>query len=97
MSLRASIAHPVAGWQREIDVIDLGIAGAGIASPQGFELSEGERVTISFQAPTLWDPLTLTARVAWVHPEKSRAGIAFEHKSPPSAHALLELLSSLSQ
>ena len=108
VNLRASIAHPMAGWQRDIEVIDLGIAGAGLASPlllagsteglprfgEGFALSEGERVTLSFHAPNLWDPLTLTARVAWVKAESGRAGVAFEHKSPPSVYALFELLSA---
>jgi hypothetical protein len=85
------------GWQREIDVIDLGIAGAGMDGTGEFELAPGERLTISFHAPTLWDPLTLTARIAWIRPElgAGRAGIAFEHKSPQSAYALFELLASL--
>jgi hypothetical protein len=87
----------VAGWQREIDVVDLGIAGAGIEGIAAFELAEGDRLTISFHAPMLWDPLTLTGRIAWARPElgsSGRAGIAFEHKSPQSVYALFELLAS---
>lgn len=95
--LRATLAHPALGWQREIDVIDLGIAGAGVDGTGEFEVAQGERLTIAFHAATLWDPLTLTARIAWVRPElgRGRAGIAFEHKSPQSAYALFELLASL--
>lgn len=95
VSLHAQLAHPMAGWQRDVEVVDLGVAGAQISYAEAIDISEGERVTIAFQAPNLWDPLTLTARVAWVKPENGRAGIAFEHKSPPSAHALLDLITAL--
>lgn len=90
--VRASIAHPSAGFQHEIEVTDLGIAGAGVKVAK-VELAPGDRVNISFLAPTLWDPLTLTARVVWS--KDGRAGLAFEHKSPPSTYALLELLAAL--
>lgn len=97
--LRVRLAHPAAGWQREVDVIDLGVAGAGLDGAAGFELAQGDRLTLAFFAPTLWDPLTLTGRVAWSRPElgAGRAGVRFEHKSPESAFALFELIASLEE
>jgi hypothetical protein len=54
---------------------------------------------VSFLAPSLWDPLALPARVAWVKASSAsqlaRAGLAFEPKDPLGVFALFELVSSL--
>jgi hypothetical protein len=92
VTLRAAVAHPVAGWQREVRVVDVGLGGAGLDVVTLPEIGEGDRVSLSFTTPALWDPLTLSARVIWV--KDGRAGVAFEHKSPSSAHALFELIAS---
>jgi hypothetical protein len=62
-------------------------------------LHVGDRITVSFLAPTLWDPLALPARVAWVREgtptEALAAGLAFEATDPESIFALFELVSTL--
>ena len=62
-------------------------------------LTVGERVTISFVAPTLWDPVPIQGRVAWVGPptrvEPSRFGFAFDARDPWALFALFELMGTL--
>lgn len=94
-------------WERPAATVDLHIAGAGIESDE--VLIPGERITIAFSAPTLWDPLVLGAVVAWCHPLRptserdalgrprvvARAGLAFEYASPEAALAMFEMLIAL--
>lgn len=95
--LRVVVWHPRAGWQREADVSNLSVGGACLLAKE--PLSAGDRVTLSFVAPTLWDPLAIQGRVAWVRPailaEPSRAGVAFEARDPSALFALFELMGSL--
>jgi hypothetical protein len=71
-------------------------------------VSVGDKVTLSFAAPTLWDPLVLRARVAWVaqggprgapaaaQPSASWAvGVAFDHTATDAVFALYELIVTL--
>ena len=62
-------------------------------------LTPGDRVSIAFMAPTLWDPLTIPARVAWYRLGEglspARAGLAFEYRNAAAARALFELSGSL--
>jgi hypothetical protein len=95
--LRAMIARLDARRQEEAQVCDLSLGGAGVRL--GVPLQVGDRVTVSFLAPTLWDPLVLPARVSWVRlrvpPDSVAAGLAFEPKDPLSVFALFELVSAL--
>ncbi len=95
--LRGVLWHPRAGWQREADVADLGLGGASVQLKESLQV--GDRVTLSLVAPTLWDPLALPGRIAWVGPptraEPGRAGVAFEPKEAGAVFALFELLVSL--
>jgi hypothetical protein len=61
------------------------------------KLAPGDAITLSFTAPSLWDPLVLRARVAWVAPGEPpfRAGLAFEHKNADAVFALYELIATL--
>ncbi len=96
--LRALVTHVGEGWQRQADVINVGLGGACVVVDE--LLAVDDTVSLSFTAPTLWDPLVLRARVAWVGPavprEPTRAGVAFEHKSPTGALALFELVNTIS-
>jgi len=58
------------GWERHAAVVDLSLAGAGLETDE--PLPAGERLTIAFATPTLWDPLVLTAVVAWAHPVRPK-------------------------
>lgn len=101
MRLRAALTHPVAGWRREVLVEDLGLGGARLAVGDPLvegPLAVGDRLTIWLVAPSLWDPLAITARVAWIHGapgEPGHAGLAFEHRDPQGTLALFDLLGSL--
>jgi hypothetical protein len=93
-----------AAWERAAIVIDITIAGAGIETEQ--PLVSGERVTIAFATPTLWDPLVLSAVVAWADPVRmtnevdglgrprhsARAGLAFDYPTPDATLAMFEML-----
>jgi hypothetical protein len=95
--MRSLVAHVQAGWQEQAAVENIGLGGARIVVDH--PLAPGDIVTLSFTAPTLWDPLVLRARVAWVGPTTSPgprpAGVAFEHRATDAAYALYELIVTL--
>lgn len=93
--LRALVTHIEAGWQRHGWVADLGLGGACIVVDAA--LYANERVSLSFVAPTLWDPLVVRGRVAWTADagRETRAGLAFEHKSAAAVFALFELVATM--
>ena len=95
--LRVVLWHPRAGMQGEAEVRDMGLGGACVLSSE--PLAAGDKVTVAFVAPTLWDPLQLPARVAWVGPstlvEPGRAGLQFAPRDASSVYALYELMGTL--
>ncbi|MGO9833485.1 MAG: PilZ domain-containing protein [Polyangiaceae bacterium] len=93
--LQALVTHVRAGWQQQAPVEDVGLGGARIVV--GEAVAPGDAVTLSFTAPSLWDPLVIRARVAWVAGGALpyRAGVAFDHRSPDAAFALYELIVTL--
>jgi PilZ domain len=92
--LRALLTHVQHGWQRQVAVENVGLGGACVVVDE--PLAPGDTVTLSFTAPTLWDPLVLRARVAWIATtDAKRAGLAFDHKSADGVFALYELISTL--
>jgi hypothetical protein len=97
VKLRAMVAQPSIGWQADASVHDLCLGGAGVTLNGA--LSLGDRVVVSFFAPSLWDPLALPARVAWVKTIRERgtiaAGLAFEPTDPAAVFALFELLTTV--
>jgi hypothetical protein len=97
--LRALLTHVQAGWQRYVAIQNVGLGGACAALDAPLAtIAPGDGVTLSFTAPTLWDPLVLRARVAWIGPATSnevRIGVAFEHKAPEAVFALYELIVTL--
>jgi hypothetical protein len=96
VKLRAVIARPKTGWQRDATVHDLCLGGASMTLPGMLE--PGDRVVVSFFAASLWDPLALPARVVWVRPGKEgsvMAGLAFEPDDPTAVFALFELVTTV--
>jgi hypothetical protein len=95
--LKATVSHPRAGWERDADVFDIGLGGACISASE--PLAEGDRVSVAFVAPSLWDPLLIPARVAWYRAgrgiEPARAGVAFDHVDHAAIMALFELVGTL--
>jgi hypothetical protein len=89
------VTHTQAGWQEQAVVEDVGLGGARIKVENS--LSVGDVVTISLTAPTLWDPLVLHGRVAWVMANGGgrAAGVAFENRATDAVFALYELIVTL--
>ncbi len=92
------MTHVQAGWQRYVTVENIGLGGARVAALD--KVAPGDAVTLSFTAPTLWDPLVLRSRVAWLSPPAAagtprRVGLAFEHKTPEAVFALYELIATI--
>jgi hypothetical protein len=92
--------HLQAGWQKPALVENIGLGGARIKVDP--PLAIGDVLTLSFTAPTLWDPLVLAARVKWVELGQGpgatgprAAGVAFEHKATDAVFALYELIVTL--
>jgi len=84
-----------AAWQRPVAVENIGLGGVCLVVEEG--LATGDAITLSFTAPSLWDPLVLRARVAWVTAAggQLRAGVAFEHEDAGALYALYELIAAL--
>jgi hypothetical protein len=93
--LRALVTHVSAGWQRQATVENMSLGGARVLLDQA--VAPGDPLTLSFTAPTLWDPLVLRARVAWVGAGAlpRAVGLAFEHKGSEAVFALYELIAAL--
>lgn len=75
---------------------DLGRPGA--ARPGPVTLEREAAVTLEVLAPTLWDPLVLAGKIAWIRRSgpgrATRAGVRFEHREPTALYALFQLLGS---
>jgi Tfp pilus assembly protein PilZ len=96
--MQSLVTHIQAGWQHRAAVEDIGLGGARVVIDQALAL--GDAVTLSFTAPTLWDPLVLRAHVAWIATPAPAsgpraAGVAFEHKATDAIFALYELIVTL--
>jgi hypothetical protein len=94
--LRAMLTRPDTAWQKDATVRDLSLGGARLVMSE--PMTAGDRLVISFLAPSLWDPLAIPARVAWVMPgsdERPTLGVAFEPKEPSGVFALFELVLTL--
>ncbi len=92
-------------WERTAIVLDVHIAGAGIETDE--PLVPGDRVTVAFA--TRWDPLIISAVVAWAHPlrtkeevdllgrpkQSARSGLAFDYQTPEATLAMFEMLESI--
>ncbi|HSO00709.1 MAG TPA: PilZ domain-containing protein [Candidatus Nanopelagicales bacterium] len=74
-------------------------AGWSSPGPSLSALLEPETtVTIELTAPTLWDPLSLRGRIAWIRRaagKPARAGVRFEHHDTAALFALHDLLGTL--
>jgi PilZ domain-containing protein len=98
VKVRAVVARPKAAWQKDATVHDLSLGGVSLTL-SGSSLALGDEVVVSFFAPSLWDPLALPARVAWVRATHEggvlTVGLAFEPRDPSAVFALFELVSTV--
>lgn len=104
VDLDATLRGRDAAFSHAARVRDLGLGGAcvevgdptsGDARPAA-GVERENAITLEVMAPTLWDPLLLTGRIAWVRRgtpgRPTRAGVRFEHRDPASLFALFQLL-----
>jgi|HubBroStandDraft_6_1064221.scaffolds.fasta_scaffold764703_2 hypothetical protein len=108
VDLDAIVRGKDGAFSHEARVRDLGLGGACIeiaeapallgaeARPTALGVEREASVMLEVMAPTLWDPLTLGGRIAWVRRGVAgrpvRAGVRFEHREPASLYALFQLL-----
>lgn len=81
------------GWDLPAELIDLGLGGACVVV--GDALPLGTTVRLQVNAPQLWEPLLVPARVAWTRMGKdgrARLGLRFEADSPSTLVVLAELI-----
>jgi len=105
--LNVTLRSERGAWERAARVVDLSLAGAGLETDE--PLRPGERLTVAFATPTLWDPLVLTGRVAWAEAPKptagldalgrprmvARSGLAFDYATPDAALAMFDMLGAI--
>ncbi len=98
VQLQASLWHPGNPEPAWAQVVNLGLAGAGIACPD--VLHQEDRVVMTLLSASLLDPLVLPARVAWVdvppRPALVSAGLAFELPERSALLTLFQLIATLS-
>ena len=77
-------------------VRDLGLGGARLEL-SGATVSIGDQVALALVAPTLWDPIELSSRVAWQRAasEATLVGVAFENADEQKLLVLFDVLSAL--
>lgn len=100
VDLDATLRGREGGFSHDVRVRDLGLGGACVELAELHAGAVGvEReavVTLEVMAPTLWDPLLLAGRIAWVRRggqgRMTRAGVRFEHREPAALYALFQLL-----
>jgi hypothetical protein len=92
--LKGTLASSDGSWERAVRIINLGLGGACVALLE--QLPIGTVVQLSIIAPHLWEPLVLTAEVAWaraeIHATEAEMGLRFEHPEGPTLRQLTELL-----
>ncbi len=92
VALSALMTHGDGSWKRPARVVDLGLGGACMELQEA--VPNGTHVSLSVEAPHLWDPLFLEGRVVWLHVTDGAAhlGIHFSHRSGRTLRTLTELL-----
>jgi hypothetical protein len=100
VELSATLQGRDGSWQ-QVRIRDLSLGGACVEIPEmpahgGVPVDRETAVMLEVTAPSLWDPLILRGKIAWVrrgsHGRPTRAGIRFEHRDAPAIFALFQLL-----
>jgi hypothetical protein len=92
VGLSAIVSRGDGSWKRPARLIDLGLGGACMEMLEA--VPNGTSVSLSVEAPQLWDPLFLAGEVVWLHALEGAAliGVRFDHSSGPTLRMLTELL-----
>jgi hypothetical protein len=76
-------------------LLDLGMGGARVRCSGAF--TEGSLAELTLSAPSLWEPLELATRVAWVRDELEGRVVMGLHFQPNSGLQLLVLAELLTE
>jgi hypothetical protein len=104
VELRATVRSRDGGVQ-PVTIRDLGLGGAcveladeGDGQRQATPLEREAILVLEVITPSLWDPLTVRGKVAWIRrgtaQRPARAGIRFEHRESAAVYALFQLLAT---
>ena len=101
VSLSAALRDESRTFEEDAKIKNLGLGGACVelmpfAAAEAQLLRLDASLLLEVVAPSLWDPLVLRGRVAWLRrssPERSaRLGLRFEHQEEGNLFALFQLL-----
>jgi hypothetical protein len=101
VNLPASLRDEAGSVDEEARIRNLGLGGACVelmplAVAESVLLRLDSAVVLEVTAPSLWDPLLVRGRVAWLKrstPERgARLGLRFEHQEEGNLFALFQLL-----
>ena len=92
VGLPALVSRGDGSWKRPARLLDLGLGGACIEMLE--TIPNGTAISLSVEAPHLWDPLFLEGEVVWLLPldGAARIGVRFYHRSGRTLRTLTELL-----
>ncbi len=94
VNLAANVIAGGGSWQRQARVLDLGLGGARVALSE--IIPPSTPLSLIIDAPHLWAPLEIEARVAWVRHDATQPevliGVAFQHRTGKSLLLLTALL-----
>jgi hypothetical protein len=99
VDLAAMLRDRTGSVAQGVRIKNLGLGGACVEISEALQsagLDLESSVTIEVTAPTLWDPLALRGKIAWVRRgaagRATRAGVRFEHREAAALYALFQLL-----
>jgi hypothetical protein len=92
VGLSAIISRGDGTWKRPARLLDLGLGGTCLEMLEA--VPNGTAISLSVEAPHLWDPLFLQGEVVWLRSGDgvARVGVRFYHRSGRTLRALTELL-----
>jgi hypothetical protein len=93
VGLSAIVSRGDGSWKRPARLLDLGLGGACMEMLES--VPNGTAISLSVEAPHLWDPLFLQGEVVWLQAldgSAARLGVRFYHRSGRTLRALTELL-----
>jgi hypothetical protein len=97
--LEAAVSDEFQRWSSAALVVNIALGGACVELERAPELRLDSGVALVVHAPSLWDPLALRARVAWIRRDgqaKTQLGLRFEHLEQGGLYALFQLLGAQS-
>ncbi len=84
----ASLASAQDSSDVKVRVVDIGLGGARIEPRTNVFV--GDRVVLTVTVPEFWEPLVLTARVAWT--SRDATGVMFLHEEDAGLGKVFEIL-----